>query len=166
MLLQSRVISRSQTFSGTLSSIRKGSGKKKKAVGVLMLTSLIDAFSILVVYLLMFFSDTGEMTYVSSDIELPKATVIERLDRYSIIQVKKDGYFIEERELKLDNLVPYLVSLKQKLNRNSNQSEGEEHKETITIQADKRVKYERLSPIIQACSHAGFSNIKFAVLSE
>ena len=54
-----------------------------------MLTSLIDAFSILVVYLLMFFSDTGEMAYLSSDIDLPKASVIERLDRYSIIQVKK-----------------------------------------------------------------------------
>ena len=131
-----------------------------------MLTSLIDAFSILVVYLLMLFSNTGEMTYVSSDIDLPKASSIERLDRYSIIKIKKGGYFVEEQELTQDSLVPYLVDLKKKLNKSPYQEGEESQRDTITIQADKKVKYNRLSPIIQACSHAGFSNIKFAVLGE
>ena len=104
------------------------------------------------------------MTYVSSDIDLPKANVIERLDRYSIIQIKKTGYFVEDTELKKDNLVSYLVDLKRSLNKS--QANQEDQKDTITIQADKTIKYDRLSPVIQACSHAGFSNIKFAVLAE
>ena len=152
-------------FSGVLSSKGK-KYKRRKAVAVLMLTSLIDAFSILVVYLLMFFSDTGEMAYVSSDIDLPQASSIERLDRYSIIQVKKDGYFVEGEKLNSDSLVSYLVGLKKKLNLSSNQMGGDDYRDTITIQADKTVKYKNLSPIIQACSHAGFSHIKFAVLAE
>ena len=159
-------IFQSQTFSGPLSSRGKQERKKKKALAVLMLTSLIDAFSILVVYLLMFFSDTGEMTYVSSDIDLPKASVIERLDRYSIIQITKAGYFVEEKRLTSDNMVPYLVDLKKQLNRSPDQNGETGQGETITIQADKTVKYKQLSPVIQACSHAGFSNIKFVVLSE
>ena len=106
------------------------------------------------------------MTYVSSDINLPKASTIERLDRYSIIKIKKEGYFVEEQQLTQDSLVPYLVNLKKKLNKFSYQEEEEDQRDTITIQADKKVKYKRLSPIIQACSHAGFSNIKFAVLAE
>lgn len=163
MFCKFRSIFQSQSFNGLLYS-RGKSAKRKKATAVLMLTSLIDAFSILVVYLLMFFSDTGEMVYVSSDIDLPTASVIERLDRYSIIQIKKDGYFIEQRKLTSESLVPYLVDLKKQLNRSSNQDKGQG--DTITIQADKTIKYKQLSPIIQACSHAGFSNIKFAVLGE
>ena len=158
---KSQSVFQSQAFG----ELRKVS-RKRKTTATLMLTSLIDAFSILVVYLLMFFSNTAEMAYVSSDIELPKASVIERLDRYSIIQIKKDGYFVEDKELKINNLVPYLVDLKKKLNQNSDSKENKDQKETITIQADKTVKYNRLSAIIQACSHAGFSHIKFAVLGE
>ena len=150
-------------FMGSLYSKGK-TARKKRRPATLMLTSLIDAFSILVVYLLMFFSSAGEMTYVSSDIDLPKASIIERLDRYSIIQIKKEGYFIEDVELKADSLVSYLANLKKELSKA--QSTYENQKDTITIQADKTVKYDRLSPVIQACSHAGFSNIKFAVLGE
>ena len=167
MFFKSQSVFHNQSFAGCLSSRGKAS-KRQKAVATLMLTSLIDAFSILVVYLLMFFSDTGEMAYISSDIDLPKASAIERLDRYSIIQVKKDGYFVEDKKLIQEDLVPYLVSLKKQLNQSAIQDEGTDQKETITItiQADKKVKYKHLSPIIQACSHAGFSNIKFAVLGE
>ena len=138
--------------------------RKKNRVGTLMLTSLIDAFSILVVYLLMFFSDTAEMTYVSSDIELPKASKIERLDRFSIIQIKPQGYFVDQKELNQKNIVAYLVDLKK--TKNLSLSDSGQNKDTITIQADKSISYKHLSPVIQACSHAGFSHIKFAVLSE
>lgn len=165
MTFRSNSIFQTHVLSGPLSS-RNKKAKRRKAVAALMLTSLIDAFSILVVYLLMFFSNTGEMTYVSSDIDLPKASSIERLDRYSIIQVKKEGYFIEDQQFDLENVVPYLVKLKQKLTESSKQSGEVDQSETITIQADKTVKYKRLSAIIQACSHAGFSHIKFAVLGE
>ncbi|MDE0092353.1 MAG: biopolymer transporter ExbD, partial [Oligoflexia bacterium] len=61
----------------------------------------------------------------------------------------------------------YLVDLKKRLNKAWSSSQGDENqRDTITIQADKTVQYDRLSPVIQACSHAGFSNIKFAVLGE
>ena len=163
-MIKNRSIFQTSSFTGALNFGGK-SVRKKRGTATLMLTSLIDAFSILVVYLLMFFSSTGEMTYVSSDIELPKANLIERLDRYSIIQIKKAGYFVEDTELKADGLVSYLVDLKKKLNEQHSQM-AEDQTETITIQADKTVKYDRLSAVIQACSHAGFSNIKFAVLGE
>ena len=164
-MFKSHSIFQTVAFTGSLSSSRK-SIRKKRGTATLMLTSLIDAFSILVVYLLMFFSNTGEMTYVSSDIDLPKANILERLDRYSIIQIKQAGYFVEDTELKADELVAYLVDLKKKLNKEYSSQAETDQKETITIQADKTIKYDRLSPVIQACGHAGFSNIKFAVLGE
>lgn len=131
-----------------------------------MLTSLIDAFSILVVYLLMFFSDTAELNYASSGIELPSASVIERLDRYFILSIKKEGYFVEQKELKLESLTAYLLDLRKKLERSEMSYNVKDQKETITIQADKSISYEKLSPVIQACSQVGFSHIKFVVLGN
>ena len=144
----------------------KGTKRKKKMIGAtLMLTSLIDAFSILVVYLIMFVSNTGEITYVNSEMELPKASTLERLDRYSIIQIRREGYFVEEKKIQESNLMSFLVDLKKKLVKNFH-ADDRSKLETITIQADRRIKYSQLSSIIQACSHAGFSEIKFAVLGE
>ena len=73
---------------------------------------------------------------------------------------------MEEQKLTLENLTPYLVSLKTQLNRSFSQDRAADPREAITIQADKAVTYKHLSPIIQACGHAGFSSIKFAVLGE
>ena len=140
--------------------------KTKRTVGTLMLTSLIDAFSILVVYLLMFFSDTAELNYASSGIELPKANLIERLDRYFILSIKKEGYFVENKKLELQNLTSYLFNLRKKLERYEMDYNTKGQKETITIQADKSISYRELSPVIQACSQVGFSHIKFVVLGD
>jgi len=143
-----------------------GSAKKKRAAGTLMLTSLIDAFSILVVYLLMFFSDTAELNYASSGIELPSAKLIERLDRYFILSIKKEGYFVENKQLGLENLTAYLLNLKKKLEKSEMNYSSKGQKQTITIQADKSISYDQLSPVIQACSQVGLSHIKFVVLGQ
>ena len=140
--------------------------KKKRVVGSLMLTSLIDAFSILVVYLLMFFSDTAELNYVSSGIELPQASLIERLDRYFILSIKKEGYFVEKQKIELKDLTAYLYNLKKKLEKSEINYNTKGQRETMTIQADKSIPYQELSPVIQACSHVGFSHIKFVVLGD
>ena len=165
MSLLNSVLNQSFTKDSSLLNVKGVKREKKKVGATLMLTSLIDAFSILVVYLLMFFSNTGAMTYVNSEIELPKASTLERLDRYSIIQIKKEGYFIEEKRIEEANLLPFLVDLKKSLVQNIHTNDTSQS-ETITIQADKKIKYSQLSSIIQACSHAGFSEIKFAVLGE
>ena len=129
-----------------------------------MLTSLIDAFSILVVYLLMSFSSSGEMAYMSSDLELPKASTLERLDRHSIIRITEKSYFIENKPVDLKGILPLLVSLKKQLSKRY--GETSEMGETITVQADRKTLYSRLSPVIQACAQAGFGDVKFAVLGK
>jgi len=158
--------SRTHLFQKKSSSFLGRSAKRNRASATLMLTSLIDAFSILVVYLLMFFSDTAELNYTSSGIELPSASLIERLDRYFILSIKKEGYFVEDKKLELESLGPYLLSLKKKLERSEMDYKSEGQKQTITIQADKNISYQELSPVIQVCSQLGFSHIKFVVLGE
>ena len=143
------------------STLKPNGGKSKGGlVAVVMLTSLVDAFSILVIYLLVSSSNSGEMLYISKDMKLPEAVQTNVLERNTLVKIEKGKYFIEEKEVSKNALVSTLTKLRQNL-----EKVGDSTKESITIQADKRAEYKMLNSVILASSHAGFSDIKFAVLS-
>ena len=142
----------------------EGSKGKRTIAADLLLTALIDAFSILVIFLLMNFSSTGEIIFMSKDMELPKARAAEVLERNPVVKLEGEKIFLEEKEISVDSLVGTLVDLKKKL---TEMSGGNLDSSTvITIQADRRQKYQALNQIVLACAHAGFSDIRFAVLMK
>src|SRR5687767_820736 len=69
--------------------------KKHGPPGELLLTPLIDMFVILVVFLIMNFSATGELINISKDIELPKAKSTAMLERAPVIQISPTTVAIE-----------------------------------------------------------------------
>ena len=77
----------------------------------LMLTSLVDAFSILVIYLLMHFSSSGEFLVLSKNMELPKAYYGAELIRHTIVKVEEGKYYVESEEVAEDQLVKKLLQL-------------------------------------------------------
>lgn len=129
----------------------------------LLLTALIDAFSILVIFLLMSFSSSGEILFMSKGQELPKAAMGEQLDRQPVVKVDNGKIFLEEKEIPESKLVAALLDLRKKFNETR---PGEEFPGIITIQGDRRLKYEILNSIVLASSQAGFSDIKFAVVAK
>lgn len=141
----------------------EGGSHKKSIVGDLLLTALIDAFSILVIFLLMSFSSSGELLYVSPGQELPKAGQAAQLERNSVIRIEDGKIFLEEKEVSMNDLVAALIQIRKDW---AELHKGEEFNGALTIQADRRIKFEHLSQVIQASSHAGFSDIKFAVLMK
>jgi biopolymer transport protein ExbD len=128
---------------------------KKSIVADLLLTALIDAFSILVIFLLMNFSSTGEILFIGKGTELPKAHAVEPLERTLLVKVETEKIYVEDKEVALGQLVQRLVDAR----KNGQQ-------ETITLQADRRLKYDFISQIVQAANHAGISQIKFAVMAK
>lgn len=141
----------------------KAGGKEKILVASVILTSLIDAFSILVIYLLVNFSNSGEILYLSKDMELPPSQQSEVLQRTTLVKIEKGQLYIEDKPIEAKDLVEHLVEIKKKLTTEGNYSE---EMLALTLQADRRLKYLELSQVIQAGSHAGFGEIKFAVLSN
>jgi biopolymer transport protein ExbD len=130
----------------------------------LLLTALIDAFSILVIFLLMNFSSTGEILFISKDVELPKATALETLERNTVVRYEAGKFFIESTELADQNsLIQALLDTRKEWVATH---PGEEFKGIITIQADKKTKYDSLNSIVLAMAHSGFSEIRFAVLAK
>ena len=141
----------------------RGQRFKKNLAQTLMLTSLVDAFSILVIYLLMSYSSSGEIMYISKDMKLPSATEAEVLSRQIIIKFEHGKYFIENEEVRKQDLFVRLLKMKTEFKEKYPELDGENK---IIIQADKDEKYLDLNTIIHASAQAGFEEIKFAVISS
>lgn len=132
-------------------------------VADLLLTALIDAFSILVIFLLMSFSSTGDILYISKSTELPKARLADPLERNPVVKVEEGKIYIEDKLQTQDSLVGTLLGLRKNY---QDSHPGQEYAGIVTIQADRKLKYEFLNQIVLAASHAGYSDIRFAVLMK
>jgi biopolymer transport protein ExbD len=141
----------------------KSERHKREVHAELLLTALIDAFSILVIFLLMSFSSSGEVIVPGKGIELPKATMGEQLDRQPVVKVEDGKIFVEDKEVTVNSLVGELLALRKRFQETR---PGEEFPGIVTIQGDRRLKYEVLNSIVLASSQAGFSDIKFAVITS
>ena len=140
----------------------QGDGRKKSPAASVMLTSLIDAFSILVIYLL-FNNSASDEIYISKSMKLPIAEHVADLRRNILVKVESDQIFVEDQVVTESTLVPTLIEARKK-----HEERGVVDKATysVTVQADKRVTYKYLSQVVQATSHAGFSELKLAVISK
>lgn len=141
----------------------KGKREKKSIFADLLLTALIDAFSILVIFLLMSFSSSGDVLLLGKSIELPKAGLGLMLERYPVIKVEDGKLFLEDKEIKEADLVAEMMKLREQFKEMHPQ---QEYPGIVTIQADRRIKYEQMNSIVVASGNAGFSDIKFAVLMK
>src|SRR4051812_49253124 len=124
------------------SSLKPNGFKGKKALMfTLTLTSLIDAFSILVIYLLVNFSSPTASLHVSSDLEIPSAGQSQTLPTGSVVSISRGHYFIDDKEIGADQLPSKLLDLHTKLQKDPSQ------KDDLVIQADRRIDYAFLSPV-------------------
>src|SRR3954467_6436084 len=78
---------------------KKFSRGKKQGYATLMLTSLVDMFTIIVIFLLMNFSANGEVLYMSKDIKLPDAYHGSMLERAPVISVSGDAVTFDGKML-------------------------------------------------------------------
>lgn len=137
---------------GTASNKKKGHG----AV-LLPLTSLIDAFSIIVIYLLIGTQGGGLETDLPTQLKLPVATNSEVVNaEMPTVRIEKGVYYIDNKKVAVTDLAAKLSQLKNK----TAAKDGME----IIIQADKAMDYEDLDPLLRAGSAAGIQKLKFAVI--
>jgi biopolymer transport protein ExbD len=163
-MLSSQSILHESSLQSTLESesqINPKHGKWKRNINAdLLLTALIDAFSILVIFLLMSFSSTGDILFLNKNTELPKAALATILERNPVVKIDENKLYVEDKEVTTESIVAELLEVRKKF---TDVHPNEEYPGIVTIQADRRVKYEQLNSIVLAASHAGFSDVRFAV---
>lgn len=147
----------------TLMSLKSANSKRpsQNLAAPLILTSLIDVFSILVVYLLLNFSTSGEVSYISKGIDLPSAKNGTELERHLIVKFENDEYFVEEDKVSVKGLYNKLLEHKEKFIAENSEME---FPATLVVQADKNTEYQHLNPIVLVGAETGYSDIKFVVL--
>lgn len=161
-----------------------GKGHRKGMLFSLNLTPMIDMFSILVVFLLITFSATGEILFQTSDITLPKAYSSRALERVPIIGISKTVVIFEGEEvmktpwvteknypeLKLPELSKILKASHDNYVRQhpmpADKAKADkwlEESKQVIIQADEQVRFEVIRLVMTTAAIEGYSAINFAV---
>jgi biopolymer transport protein ExbD len=135
--------------------------KKKKSKGLsagLTLTSLVDCFSILIVYLLMATAFGENLFEIPKGMNLPKSAHSDQAAADVVVQVRGFNYSIDGLEVPISSLARELKNKASLLGGKENIS--------LVIQADQSSEYSQINPLVIAGMTAGFHKVQFAVLEE
>jgi biopolymer transport protein ExbD len=152
-----------------------GGGGRKSLYQALNLVAYIDMMTILVIFLLMTFSASGEILFVQKNIVLPDAQNWSDLERAPVIGVTKDVVTLDGRQVatgeelmkdsatgdaKIPELADQLVTAK---NNYKLLHPTEDFKGVCIIQSDKSVEFKMLRKVMFSAATAGYQNVNFAV---
>src|SRR5437667_9271782 len=148
---------------------------RKSVYEALNLVAYIDMMTMLVIFLLMSFSATGEILFVQKNIVLPDAQNWTDLERAPVIGVSKDVVTLDGSQVataddlmkdsstgdfKIAELHDKLVTLK---NNYKLLHPGEEFNGIAIVQSDKNVEFKALKKVMYSIAVAGYQNVNFAV---
>jgi biopolymer transport protein ExbD len=134
-----------------------GRGKRSMVAG-LLLTSLVDAFSILVIFLIMNHAASQDVVNTGQKIVLPQAMDSQFIQNGIVVRIEDGKFMVEDQEVGLGQLNAELKRL--------NDGADETKRGGLVIVADRGLDYADLSPVILAGSQAGFTKFKFAVVRK
>jgi biopolymer transport protein ExbD len=152
---------------------------KKFVPPKLMITSMMDMFTIILIFLLFQFSEKPETIHMEKDIELPKSTA--KMDHTETIKlvVTQNSLHINNdliarvkkgRVMGLDPKNPKASVLYQRLEEQfvkaANDSDETQPKNHILLLCDKRHSFKTINDIVKIAALAGYPNFQFAVLKE
>ena len=151
---------------------------KKQGYASLMLTSLVDMFTIIVIFLLMNFSANGEVLYMSKDIKLPDAYHGAQLERAPVISVSGEAVTFDGKMLlatgdlekgdvlNVPELEDALRDEKRRYEQIHQNDPDHPFRGLVNVQADRRIPFKVIKRVMFACNQSGFGNINFAALSR
>jgi biopolymer transport protein ExbD len=165
-------------------SISRGRGNflTEKSTG-LIITSLIDFFSIVVIYLMKSYSAEGSLLTNADNLTLPNSNAtIKPKDVTVQIAATSDMLLLDNnpivptddiRRIPQTDPDPVITKLQEKLQASRAQEEemvrlGASNKVegNVTIQIDKNIEFDVLFKIMNTCGKVGYNNMNFAVMSR
>lgn len=152
--------------------------KRQDRGGVrLQLTSMMDMFTILLVFLLKVFSTSGQMINPSQDLTLPTSKVQHPPEVGLDVTVSNDWVLVNgkpvERTSEIQQndgyILPKLQAALQQYAREGRRLEeqyGTKFSGKVTIQGDKHLPYSTLIKVLATCGQTDFPNMRLVVYQE
>jgi biopolymer transport protein ExbD len=159
---------------------RKTGFEKKGVYATLFLTSMVDMFAIMVIFLLQSFSAEGELIILPKGLELPKAENVGVLERAPSLVVSQDQVLLEgeviaktpEIAAQSEWAVPaiqqalnqYRVkALEEASKKGLTGEDAQKAGQKINVSADKRLPFHVVKKVIYNAGFAGYPDFRFAV---
>jgi biopolymer transport protein ExbD len=150
-------------------------GRSKKKVAGLMLTPLMDVFTILVFFLL-FHSGGGDVLEAPKQIKLPESIVETKPKETVVIMVSPQVVMVQGEavintpELLEDRIktVAVIAERLKQLERNiiGISTKTVVQSKEVTILADKAIPFKVLKKIMSTCTGSGYERISLAVIQK
>jgi biopolymer transport protein ExbD len=150
-------------------------GRRSKKMPALMLTSLMDTFTILVFFLL-FHMSNGVFLEAPKQIKLPGSVVEAKPRETVVIMVSPEVVLVQGQavistpELLGDGIerVPGITERLEQLERNiiGINTQGIIEGKEVTILADKTIPFRVLKKIMSTCTDSGYGRISLAVIQK
>jgi len=163
---------------------RSNTSIKKKNLVFVNLTSLIDMFIIIIIFLLKTYVNEGKIPPVSNDLILPKSVSMQLLKNYgAVILLTRDSIYFQDKSIysnediikmdqfKVDSLFFHLIEYKEGIHNMIDNKKIDEEKQKaikglVTIIGHKNIPYSVLKKIIYTCYISGFNNVFLATERE
>ncbi len=152
------------------------SRRRRNAQVSLKLTSMIDMFTILLVFLLKSFSAEGQIVTVSSDLRLPESTATKLPVPASTIAITNEWLLVDGKQVTAlatinsagQLLIPELANELKKL-RMVSETVGTMSTDMgftgkISIQGDRDIPYIILKKVMYTCGQFGYNDILLTVM--
>lgn len=150
----------------------RGSGAVK-----LQLTSMVDMFTLMVVFLLQNYSSQGQLVTPAENLQLPKSTVEKPAQQAVNVKIAQKSIMVEDAVVvdakayadiltQKDFLIQPLFDV---LNKHSGEGRKSadmfktEFSGKISIQGDVEIPYNVLTRVMYTCGQAGFPNMNLVV---
>src|SRR3954463_1506358 len=153
-----------------------GKAGRKSLSEALNLVAYIDMMTMLVIFLLMSFSATGEILFMQKNIVLPDAQNWTELERAPIIAISHDVVTLDGQQVatmdeltkdtatdfKITELHDKLVTLKNNYNL-THANLNDKFPGIAIIQADRNIEFKALRKVMFSAQVAGYFNVNFGV---
>ncbi len=146
---------------------------KKNLSQSINLTSMVDFMSVVVIFLLMNFSTSGDAMFTQPDLSLPEATVGEDVVRVPVITVTKNSVTLEgktvadspklletEKEVGLEKLIDALFREKETF---KDLHPGEPFDGKIIIAADEGIPYKLVRRVFDVAAKSGYVRVNYVI---
>ncbi|MBF0432731.1 MAG: biopolymer transporter ExbD [Fibrobacteria bacterium] len=152
--------------------------RKKTEEAKLNITSMMDMFTIILVFLLKSYSAEGQLVTPAAGLEIPSSKTEIPASRPPV-EVKVSAREIAvgnqvvadvpevlaAKDMSIKNLVAVLKKEKENAELLA-ESLGEEFKGELVIQGDKKMPYKLLTRVMYSCGQAGYSKQNFVVYKD
>ncbi len=144
-----------------------------------LLTSMVDMFTLILVFLLISYSTGGQLMYMVNDVIMPESTSQDQLELTVEIAVAKDRIYVDgvpvmdslkewysEKALLMPVLYEHLKLRAEKLKKTESTVPILHFAGKATIQADKEIPFFLLKKVLYTVDRADFPHMSLAVFQK